>query len=56
MGLPEKLVAKMACPKCHGDLKYDKQENRFECGNCLVYFRVVDDIPVMPLDEARKID
>ena len=56
MSLPKKLIEKLACPKCHGALQYDKQENRFECGHCREYYRVEDDIPVMPLDEAKKID
>ena len=56
MGLPKKLIDKLACPKCHGDLMYVEQENRFECGHCREFYRVVNDIPVMPLDEAQKID
>ncbi len=56
MGLPKKLLDKLACPKCHAGLAYDKLENRFECSQCREYYRVVDDIPVMPLDEAQKID
>ena len=56
MSLPKKLIEKLACPKCHGILKYEITENRFECGHCREFYRVVDDIPVMPLDEAQKID
>ncbi|MCP4684638.1 MAG: Trm112 family protein [bacterium] len=56
MGLPQKLLDKLACPKCHGDLDYDKHKSRFECSHCREFYRVEDDIPVMPLDEAQKID
>ena len=33
MTLSEKLVAKLACPKCKGELDYRPDESRFICHN-----------------------
>ena len=56
MALPDKLVEILACPKCHGVLVYRQSENRLECGNCRVGFRIADDIPVLLIDEAEKLE
>jgi hypothetical protein len=55
MGLPDKLVEKLACPKCHTALKHIEKESRLECHSCKVAYRVVGDIPVLEIDEAEKL-
>jgi uncharacterized protein YbaR (Trm112 family) len=56
MALPEPLRKKLACPKCHQPLEYIEAEDRLVCGQCRLAFRVVDDIPVLVLDEAEELD
>ena len=56
MALPEKLREKLACPKCHKALKYIEAKDRLECHTCRLAFRVVDDIPVLVLDEAEELN
>jgi len=55
MTLPDKLVEKLACPKCHGDLKYLKEAERLECHACGLSFRIVDDIPILEVNQAEKL-
>lgn len=54
--LEEKLLEILACPKCKGDLEYDRQNNKLLCHKCKLAYRVEDDIPVMLIDEAEKIN
>ena len=56
MTLPEKLLNKLVCPKCQGSLTYDPEGNRLTCPKCQLKYRVTDDIPVLLLDEAEKLE
>ncbi len=47
----------LACPKCKGDLDYkvwDEKEG-FYCKNCQLFYPIVDDIPVMLVEEAENV-
>lgn len=52
--LNEKLLEILACPRCKGDLEYDKAENKLICKKCRLRYRIEDDIPIMLIDEAEK--
>ena len=52
--LSDKLLEILACPKCKGDLDYDKENNKLICGSCRLKYNVEDDIPIMLIDEAEK--
>jgi uncharacterized protein YbaR (Trm112 family) len=52
--LSEKLLDILACPKCKGDLTYDRDNNKLICENCRLRYRIDDDIPIMLIDEAEK--
>lgn len=53
--LDDKLLEILACPKCKGDIAYDRKNNKLICHKCKLAYRVEDDIPVMLIDEAEKI-
>jgi hypothetical protein len=55
MSLPEQLREKLACPQCHQALTYIEAQARLECPACRLAFRIVDDIPVLVLDEAEEL-
>lgn len=55
MALSPDLLAILVCPKCKGDLAYDAAANTLTCAACRLRYRVVDDIPVMLVDEAEKL-
>jgi len=52
----KKQIQMMVCPECNGKLNYDKTNNELVCDNCKLGFPVKDGIPVMLIDEARKLD
>ncbi|MCP4580229.1 MAG: Trm112 family protein [candidate division Zixibacteria bacterium] len=52
--LNDKLLEILACPKCKGDLEYDKDKNVLLCNACRLMYRIEEgDIPVMLIDEAE---
>jgi uncharacterized protein YbaR (Trm112 family) len=54
--LSEKLLEILACPKCKGDLEYQRDNQKLLCHKCKLAYRIEDDIPVMLIDEAEKIE
>jgi LSD1 subclass zinc finger protein len=54
MALSQDLLAILVCPSCKGDLSYDAGANTLTCPACRLRYKVVDDIPVMLVDEAEK--
>ncbi len=56
MALDEKLLKILACPKCKGDLEYDAEGSRLLCHACKLAYPVKDDIPVMLIEEAERIE
>ncbi|MEE9555107.1 MAG: Trm112 family protein [candidate division Zixibacteria bacterium] len=52
--LSEKLLEILACPKCKGDLVYDKDNNKLICESCRLKYNIEDDIPIMLIEEAEK--
>ncbi|MDF1543738.1 MAG: Trm112 family protein [bacterium] len=55
MALSQKLLEKLVCPQCKGKLEYVESAAKINCGSCKLSFRVVDDIPVLLVDEAEKL-
>lgn len=55
MALSAKLLAKLACPKCKGDLEYRQAESALACHACKLRFEVREDIPIMLLAEAKPL-
>jgi len=55
MALNEQLLDKLACPRCKGELEYQKEKDRLECDKCKLNYRVVEDIPVLLIDEAETV-
>ena len=51
--LAEEILNILACPKCKGDLQYDKENNILICHPCRLKYLVKDDIPIMLIDEAE---
>ncbi|MEO0094579.1 MAG: Trm112 family protein [candidate division WOR-3 bacterium] len=54
--LKRELLEILCCPKCKGDLEYDKDKEELICHNCKLAYPIKDDIPIMLIDEARKIE
>lgn len=56
MPLQKELLEIIVCPKCKGDLIYDKEKERLICKNCSVYYPIKEDIPILLIEEALPIE
>lgn len=54
--MDKKLLDILACPKCKGDLEYDEKNQKLICKKCKLAYPIKNDIPVMLIDEAEKIE
>ncbi len=52
--LDQKLLDILVCPKCKGELVYEKDKNELICNACRLIYDIKDDIPIMLIDEARS--
>lgn len=50
-----KLLEILACPICHGNLKYHKANKELICKVDQLAYPIHDGIPVMLIDKARKL-
>lgn len=55
MGLPEKLLSKLACPNCKGSLTYRESDQRLDCPRCKLGYPIVEGVPVLLVDEAKAL-
>jgi uncharacterized protein YbaR (Trm112 family) len=52
--LDNKLLAILVCPICKAQVKHQQQE--LICNKCKLAYPIDGDIPVMLIEEARKLD
>lgn len=52
--ISDELLKILACPKCKGDLEYDRENDKLICNTCRLKYEIKDDIPIMLIDEAEK--
>ncbi len=56
MPIQQELLDILACPKCKGELRLTENKDGLICGACKLMYPIKDDIPIMLIDEAIKID
>ena len=56
MPLSDELLEILVCPQCRGELVYDRAAERLICATCRLRYPVVDDIPVMLVEEAEPFE
>ena len=56
MPISKELLEILACPKCKGDIRLKEDESGFICDACKLMYPIKDDIPIMLIDEAIKLD
>ncbi len=49
------LLEILACPQCKGPVKL-KDTDGLVCEKCMLLYEIRDDIPIMLIDQAKKID
>ncbi|AEK56976.1 Trm112 family protein [Acidithiobacillus caldus] len=53
MSIDRRLLDLLACPQCKGTLRPCRQREALCCERCQLLFPILDDIPVLLLDEAQ---
>ena len=56
MTISKELLDILACPKCKGDVYLTEMEDGLVCDNCKLMYEIKDGIPVMLIDEAKKLE
>ena len=52
----EELLSILACPKCKEKVILNKEGTYLVCEKCRVRYPIEDDIPIMLIDRAERID
>ncbi len=55
MTLPDKLMEKLVCPQCKNRMHLGKENSCLICDACNLGYRIVDNIPILLIDEAEKL-
>jgi uncharacterized protein YbaR (Trm112 family) len=55
MTISEELLEILACPKCKGEIHLNETRDGLICDNCKLMYEIKDDIPIMLIDEAKKL-
>jgi hypothetical protein len=55
MPLNKTFLEILACPQCHGKVRFDEKLSGIICDQCKLLFDVKDDIPVLLIEEAKKL-
>ncbi|GAI27285.1 hypothetical protein ES705_22991 [subsurface metagenome] len=54
--LKRELLDILVCPKCKGKLDYNDKDDELICHKCRLAYPIKDNIPVMLIDEARRLN
>jgi uncharacterized protein YbaR (Trm112 family) len=55
MSISKELLEILACPKCKGEVVLTEAGDGLTCAACKLLYPIVDDIPVMLIDEAKPL-
>ena len=56
MSISKELLEILACPQCKGEVTLTSAEDGLVCRSCKLLYPIKDDIPIMLIDEARRIE
>lgn len=56
MAFDKELLEILACPQCKGDLTLTPEEDGLVCQPCKLKYEIREDIPIMLIDQAVKLD
>lgn len=54
--ISQELLDILACPKCKGEVRLTENKDGLVCENCKLLYDIREDIPIMLIDEAKKLD
>ncbi|PKN50394.1 MAG: hypothetical protein CVU58_01080 [Deltaproteobacteria bacterium HGW-Deltaproteobacteria-16] len=53
--ISQELLDILACPKCKGEVKLTEKKDGLVCESCKLLYEIREDIPIMLIDEAKKL-
>jgi len=53
--ISKELLDILACPQCKGAVRLNETEDGLLCATCGLLFEIRDGIPIMLIEEAKKI-
>jgi uncharacterized protein len=56
MPVSQQLLNILVCPACKQPVKLTEEQDGLRCAACGRIYPIVDDIPVMLVDKARRAD
>ncbi len=56
MAISKELLDILVCPKCKGEIYLNDAGDGLICSSCKLLYEIKDDIPIMLIDEAKKIE
>ncbi|HEX2386726.1 MAG TPA: Trm112 family protein [Candidatus Binatia bacterium] len=56
MPISSDLLEILVCPKCKGEISLNPSGDGLICDACRLMYPIRDDIPIMLIDEAIKLD
>ncbi|WP_022849725.1 Trm112 family protein [Limisalsivibrio acetivorans] len=56
MALSSELMEVLACPKCKEGVRESGDGKYIVCDKCSLLYEIREDIPVMLIDEAEKVE
>ncbi len=56
MAISKELLAILVCPQCKGELELSEKQDGLICPACKLFYPIKDDIPVMLIDEAIRLE
>lgn len=55
MVISKELLDILACPQCKGDIYLNETQDGLICDRCRLLYEIKDDIPIMLVEEAKKL-
>ncbi|HUE30806.1 MAG TPA: Trm112 family protein [Verrucomicrobiae bacterium] len=55
MAVSQELLDILACPQCKGEVTLTPAGDGLVCARCKLEYAIKDDIPIMLIDEARRL-
>lgn len=56
MAISKELLDILACPKCKGEIYLNDSGDGLICDTCKLLYHIKDDIPIMLIEEATKLE
>jgi uncharacterized protein YbaR (Trm112 family) len=56
MAVSKELLEILVCPQCKGEIELTEKQDGLICHACKLLYPIQDDIPVMLIDEAIRLE